>query len=761
LAQTGPAAPAAPTAPRATPVPAAPRPTGPIREPPTPGLSRPPAPHLGYTVAIAVVGIATALRLVLPISGRNAFFLFYPAVALASWYGGFGPGLLAAALGAVAGNYFFTPPESELTLQLTELIETVLFFLLAGAIAWLMGSARAAQRRAAEAAHQAGERGERFRITLAGIGDGVVVADDAGRVTFLNPVAEQLTGWKSADAEGRPLEEVFKIVNERTRAPMENPVQRVLKDGKTVTLANHTALLAKDGTERLIEDSAAPVRTAQGRVTGVVLIFRDVTEQRRAQSAAGAADAQLRLALQAGQMGAWAWDLKTNRVTWSESLEAIHGLAPGTFPGTLEALLDMVYPDDRAPLRATLDRSLDEAARHNGEAEYQAEYRIVRPDGAVRWVSSNGRVIPGPDGKPERIVGVRYDVTDRRREELRARLLADATRDFAAAQPDLDAVSAAVERHLATARESGEGDDVLLEELRRRAGIALQSARAFAAERTARAEAEEATESRDRFISIASHELRTPITTIKGLSQMVVRAQARGQMDDARLKDTLESINAAADRLNFLVQDLLDVSRLRTGHLTLQLAEVDPGKLVREVLNRHASHLADGRRFGTKVGPAVPTITADPHRVEQVLVNLISNAAKYSPKGSTVHVSVGEEHGGVRVEVRDQGIGLPPGEAESIFEPFGRATNARELPGMGLGLYISRGIVEQHGGRIGAESPGPGRGTTVWFWLPKTPPEDVVAGADTEVPESAATTNGAAHDVIPSPESPVDATPSS
>ena len=703
---------------------------------------------LHYAVALVAVGVTIALRLALPLSGRNAFYFFYAAVAFAAWFGGRWPGLFAAALAALAGNYFLVLPEYAFNTDPVDLVETALFFVLAGAIAWLIGTVRGSQRGAVAAAREAHERGERFRVTLAGIGDAVIATDADARVSFINPVAEQLTGWKADEARGRPLDEVFKIVNARTRAPVENPVGRVLKEGAVAGLANHTTLIARDGSERHIEDSAAPVRDAAQRTIGAVLIFRDVTEQRRAAHRVSEANTQLRLALEAGRMGAWSWDAASDRLTWSDTLEQLHGLAPGTFGGTLESLVALVHPDDRAIFRDTLDRSLEAARSSRADAAYEAEFRIVRPDGAARWMRSTGRVLVGEDGKPARVVGLRYDVTEQRAAEVRRQLLADATQSFAAAQPDVQAVSAAVDQHVARVRDALERGEVgtaadptgqmLLAEVRRRANIAIENARLFGAERQARAEAQDALAARDQFISIASHELRTPVTTIKGHAQMVLRAHARGRLDDVRLRESLENVNAAADRLNALVQDLLDVSRLRTGQLALHLEKLQPAALVRSVLNRHASHLAEGRRFSTKIASGLPTITADAGRLEQVLVNLIGNAAKYSERGSTIHVTAYPEDGGVRIEVRDQGIGLPPGVADEIFEPFGRAANAQQLPGMGLGLYISRNIVRQHGGRMGAQSEGIGRGTTVWFWLPAVqadsaqPPESTEAADPTD-----------------------------
>lgn len=132
---------------------------------------------------------------------------------------------------------------------------------------------------------QLGSEKERLAVTLRSIGDGVIATDVAARVTVFNSVAEELTGWKGEEAVGRPLHEVFEIVNEDTRRPAPNPVDRVLRDGVVVGLANHTALIARDGTERPIADSGAPIRDASGRMCGVVLVFRDQTEQRRAEHA--------------------------------------------------------------------------------------------------------------------------------------------------------------------------------------------------------------------------------------------------------------------------------------------------------------------------------------------------------------------------------------------------------------------------------------------------------------------------------------------
>src|SRR6266704_2430375 len=137
-------------------------------------------------------------------------------------------------------------------------------------------------KQAAEALH---EQREWLRVTLSSIGDAVITTDTKGLITYLNPVAGSLTGWTQEEAAGIPLEVVFKIVNEETRQTVENPATRALREGLVVGLANHALLIAKDGAERAIDDSAAPIRNANGEVAGVVLVFRDITERRQQEQA--------------------------------------------------------------------------------------------------------------------------------------------------------------------------------------------------------------------------------------------------------------------------------------------------------------------------------------------------------------------------------------------------------------------------------------------------------------------------------------------
>ncbi len=261
-----------------------------------------PSSTANYLLAVVATAIALLIHLALtPILFEKAtFLLFLPAVLLASWLGGLRPGLLATVLGSLAISYFLLSPQYSLWVAgKDDGVRLVLFFLVGigiSIVSELLHNARrrvelkqqelereVEQRRQSEAAER--EQREQLNVTLTSIGDAVIATDTEGRVTFVNGVAESLTGWQQADAKGRLLAEVFRIINEKSRLPVEHPVAKVLREGRIVGLANHTILIAKEGTELPIDDSAAPIRDTQGVITGVVLVFRDITEQRQAEFA--------------------------------------------------------------------------------------------------------------------------------------------------------------------------------------------------------------------------------------------------------------------------------------------------------------------------------------------------------------------------------------------------------------------------------------------------------------------------------------------
>jgi signal transduction histidine kinase len=219
---------------------------------------------------------------------------------------------------------------------------------------------------------------------------------------------------------------------------------------------------------------------------------------------------------------------------------------------------------------------------------------------------------------------------------------------------------------------------------------------------------------RDEFLSVAAHELKTPLTSLRGFAQLLLR-QAGESSIPTRLRPALDAVDRQSAKLGLLVGQLLDVSRLEAGRLALDRQPTDLVPLVRGVV---AAIGATSRRHDFQVrGLATAVAFADPLRFEQVVANVIDNAVKYSPKGGPVDVEITGGGGRIRMVVTDDGLGVPPEHRPRIFDRYFQAHSARRLGGMGLGLYISRQIVDLHGGTIEASFPERG-GTCVTITIP-------------------------------------------
>jgi signal transduction histidine kinase len=225
---------------------------------------------------------------------------------------------------------------------------------------------------------------------------------------------------------------------------------------------------------------------------------------------------------------------------------------------------------------------------------------------------------------------------------------------------------------------------------------------------------------RDQFLSIVSHELRTPLTPLKALAQLVRsrmrRARAQGtDLDMEALDRNLAAIERQVDRMNGLVNDLLSVSRAEKGPLTMERAPYDLAVVVREVVQRYVdATLEEGRHTFTIEAPASVPAHGDQSRIEQLLMNLVGNAVKYSPTGGPVRVTLAAEDRSAEIAISDKGIGIPPDDIPKLGHPFVRGGGrAATFAGMGVGLYVARIVAEAHAGSLALESDGDGKGTTV------------------------------------------------
>jgi signal transduction histidine kinase len=257
-------------------------------------------------------------------------------------------------------------------------------------------------------------------------------------------------------------------------------------------------------------------------------------------------------------------------------------------------------------------------------------------------------------------------------------------------------------------RRYGPGDLVQAEELARRAALALDNAQLYE-------QAQAAIRSRDAFIALAAHELRTPLTALKGYAQLLQRRAAY----DAK---AVATIVERANLLQRLINDLLDASRLQTGRLRLQPARVDLAALARSCLDQTVTR---GHELRLEAAADLPRGWWDHDRIEQVFHNLLGNAVKYSPPGSTIWVRLEDLGDEARVSIRDEGVGIPAEVMPRLFDPFYRvAATADAVQGLGLGLYVSKALVEAHGGQLWVDSAGAGQGSTFTSTLPYHTPSD-------------------------------------
>ncbi len=506
---------------------------------------------------------------------------------------------------------------------------------------------------------------EWFRVTLNSIGDAVIASDREGLVTFMNPVAERLTGWPADEALGKPLAEVFHIVNENSREPVENPVGKVMRTGIVIGLANHTALIARDGQERPIADSAAPINGQDGSVMGVVLVFHDVTEERRAAEAVAEQREWFETTLESIGDGVIATDVRGRIVFMNPVAEYLTGWRLDQVQGRdCPEVFRIVNEATHASVENPVGRVLREG-NIIGLANHTV---LISSNGLERPIDDSGAPIRAHDGRIVGAVLVFRDVSDRR-------------------QAESEKLASAQERE-----------------------------RLLESERAARSEAERANRLKDDFVATVSHELRTPLNAIHGWVHVLRSRAADAQL----LEQALTVIDRNVRMQTQLISDLLDMSSILSGKMRLEIQRFSLEPVLEAALETfrpvaEAKQVALERRI-----EALPPVVGDPVRLQQVVGNLLSNAVKFTPEGGRVTLFARRVDVHAEIGVSDTGIGIRPELLGQIFERFrqGESSAARHYGGLGLGLSIVKQLVELHGGNVVAESSGEGQGATFRFRLP-------------------------------------------
>jgi PAS domain S-box-containing protein len=483
---------------------------------------------------------------------------------------------------------------------------------------------------------RAGELARRFELATRTAGVGYwSVEGRAERATW----SEQLRAMHGlpADAPVPTLERwLADFVHPDDRADVQQRFADWVRSG-TETLEGDFRIVRCDGGVREVLAHSCVERVGhQPLLFGVVV---DVTDHRGAQLALRRADERAALAARGAGLGTWESDAGDGRAFWDEQMWHLRGLPPRPEPPSLDGMLALVHPEDRDEAR----RRLAAADRLNEPSSH--EFRVVLPDGRVRWLASRSALVRDGAGKPLRRIGVNWDITDARTAEA----------------------------------------------VRQERELALRESRA-----------------KSKFLARMSHELRTPLNAVLGFSQLMLQDHS-GSYDAALRRQWLETIESAGQHLLSLINDVLELTSVEGGEVPLALCSVPLAPLVAEALSLLAPTIRE-RGIVVRQAALDGAVRADPTRLRQVLLNLISNAVKYNRPGGEVELRAVRHDGWVELQVADTGRGLNAEQLGHLFEPFNRLGNeGGGIEGTGIGLVIVKSLVERMGGSVGVDStPGVG-----------------------------------------------------
>jgi PAS domain S-box-containing protein len=503
---------------------------------------------------------------------------------------------------------------------------------------------------------------ERMRLMVEAVRDyAIIMLDPSGRIQSWNVGAERLKGYRAEEIIGQHVS-IFYSEEDRQGGHAEEELKRAVADGR---YEEEGWRYRKDGSRFWSNIVITPLFDHEGHHLGFTKVTRDFTERKNVEEKLRQSEERMRLMIEAVRDYAiFMLDPGGHIASWNSGAEAIKGYKADEVIGKHFSIF-------YTPEEAAAGRPERELRIATAEGRYEEEGIRVRKNGERFWANVVLSAIRDDSGTLRGFSKVTRDLTERRRIEQEAR--------------------------------QAESQALL--------------------ERTRAIEAQNAIQVRDEFISVAAHELRTPLAALQlklqGMEQQLAKAgPTPGGEPAGRLATRLEGALRQTGRLSQLVDRLLDVSRIVSGKLVMEEEELDLAALVAQVVEDFREPAA---RAGSDLGltsPSQVTGTWDRARLEQVVINLLSNAIKYGA-GKPIAVELAATEAGVRLTVTDQGIGIPAESVERIFGRFERAVPIQHYGGLGLGLYVTRNIVEAHGGTIRVESV-QGQGSTFTLDLPRS-----------------------------------------
>jgi PAS domain S-box-containing protein len=422
-----------------------------------------------------------------------------------------------------------------------------------------------------------------------------------------------------------------------------------------------------------------PLLNSGGIPYAVGTIAADITEIHHINNQLHDKQERLTLALESAEAGTWSWDVVKDIVYWDTNMHNLFGVKEGTFSGYYEGVVHLIHVDDQQMYVDLVKDSL------NYGGEYESEFRVIHPDGTLHYISARGKVYRNEEGKPLRMTGICWDVSQHKK----------------------------FEEELRHSKETAES-------------LAIQ--------------AEEASGAKSAFLAAMSHEIRTPLNGVIGMTGLLLDTKL-----NAEQHEYIDTIRISGEALLSVINDILDFSKIESGRMEIEKVDFGLHTLIDDVIEITSSQTnKKGVAVGAYIEQNVPEwISSDPARLRQVLNNLLSNAAKFTEKGEiSLRVKVQAMRDAeltLLFEVIDSGIGIAPDVRARLFKPFqqGDVSTSRKYGGTGLGLAISKRLVEMMGGTLDAEST-PGHGTRFWFTI-KTgeahSPSIAEASIDYQLPE--------------------------
>ena len=566
------------------------------------------------------------------------------------------------------------------------LFTTVMIAAFGALVLWVARTLDDHERKRAHAEEQAGETREWLQVTLAAIGDGVIATDREGRVRFLNAAAQRLTGWRAAEAAGRAIDDLLQFFDERSGAPLANPLKATLKTKAAAAANGEPAIRARDGRMHPVYVNAAPIVDAADSLAGAVLVLREAAAQRQAERAMRDAYTELdeRVVRRTAALERASAALRERNAL----LNAITTSTP-----------DLNFAKDR-------DGRMLMANPAWLKAVGRAETEVVGLDDNERLVLESGETMILEETMAERT----YLTTKSPLRDEQSRVIG------------LIGVATDISE-----RKSAQRD---LEKL-------------VVAEQRLRAEAERANRAKDEFLAIVSHELRSPLNALRGWSHLLATTRP---LENSLVERASNAIKRNVDHQTRLIDDLLDTSRIVSGKLTIERRVVNLVEIVLAALDA-ARPGAAAKEIDLRFTPhdASMMLIGDGGRLQQLVSNLLSNAVKFTPERGAISVLLLKNGERVQLVVKDNGIGIAPEFLPHVFDRFTQADTsaARRAGGLGIGLALVRHIALLHGGQVRADSSGVGRGATFAVEFPAAPASALRSVAGGPAVERRGSTEGA------------------